>query len=252
LVRLPFGDTQPKRAGLVGALVGTTVLKAPQTTLELTDQGREAIDTRLRTLLVSPGWLRTRYETLVVEYQRFLSRRSGTNAAELHDRRPEQDVHAPLVDGSDLSELRGDRWEFARMHAEGRFDDVLAEAADAIDLEVVYGPVLAEAGAQTLVGGEEGDAITVREFMQRILPVAPPEIGPGLVDELFSAADGRRAMTTFLWWPRGMLGPVAIDGAEVGTSRLVRDRAEGSVIVTAARTDVSGPFAHDRCLVSEG
>lgn len=253
LVQHPFGVAHPVVTGSVLGVEDPEVLKGVRATLLLTNAGREAIDSKLRSILITPSWLRQQYELLVREFQAILARRTGNAVGDLQDRRPEQDVHAPILesgDGFDARLLRGDRWEFARRVAAGEFDRVLARSADSLDLEEVYGPLLAEPGAMLLEGNpsEDGEGL-VRDFIQRLLPTEPPEVPSGVTDVLFSGEDERRRMATWIWWPEGLLGELTASSFIVRPTRFVRERAEGALVVTAIRFDLSDPFRHDQCLV---
>jgi len=253
LVQHPFGVAHPAVSGSVLGVEDPEVLKGVRATLLLTNAGREAIDAKLRSILITPSWLRQQYELLVREFQAILARRTGNAVSDLQDRRPEQDVHAPILesgDGFDASLLRGDRWEFARRVAAGEFDRVLARSADSLDLEEVYGPLLAEPGAMLLEGdpSEDGEGL-VRDFIQRLLPTEPPQVPSGVTDVLFSGEDERRRMATWIWWPEGLLGELVTSSFTVGPTRFVRERAEGALVVTAIRLDLSDPFRHDQCFV---
>jgi type II secretory pathway pseudopilin PulG len=253
LVQHPFGVAHPAVSGSVLGVEDPEVLKGVRATLLLTNAGREAIDAKLRSILITPSWLRQQYELLVREFQAILARRTGNAVSDLQDRRPEQDVHAPILEsggGFDASLLRGDRWEFARRVAAGEFDRVLARSADSLDLEEVYGPLLAEPGAMLLEGdpSEDGEGL-VRDFIQRLLPTEPPQVPSGVTDVLFSGEDERRRMATWIWWPEGLLGELVTSSFTVGPTRFVRERAEGALVVTAIRLDLSDPFRHDQCFV---
>lgn len=248
LITYPFGRSEKQVSGPAAAVGDPEVLKGSRATLSLTNAGREAIDVKLRSILVSPSWLRQQYEILVVAYRQILARRTGSTVSDLQDRRPEQDSYAPLMEVFDDALLRGDRWEFARRVAAGEFDGQLARAADALDLEQVYGPLLAESGAMVLEEAESGGD-TVRDFIHRILPVGTPRLPVGLTDVLFSGSDARRDMSSWVWWPEGLLGELPSSGWSVAPTRFVRERTSGALVVTAVRLDLSVPFRHDVCLV---
>jgi hypothetical protein len=248
LVTYPFGRDDAQVAGSVADVADPAVLKGSRATLALTDSGREAIDAKLRSILVTPSWLRQQYELLVRAYREVIARRTGNSVNDLIDRRPEQDSYAPHMDPFEDALLRGDRWEFARRVQAGEFDAVLAESADALDLEEVYGPLLAESGAMVLEETGVGSG-TVRDFVELIVPVEPPELPSGITEVLFSGADDRRVMRTWLWWPTGLLGdPPSGDRHDAGT-RFVRERNGGALVVSAVRLDVSPPVEHSKCFV---
>lgn len=248
LVTYPFGRSDTPLSGPVADVADPEVLKGSRATLALTDAGREAIDAKLRAILVTPSWLRQQYQLLVRAYREVIARRTGSSVNDLQDRRPEQDSYAPHMDPFDDALLRGDRWEFARRVQAGEFDALLAESADALDLEEVYGPLLAESGAMVLEEQGEGPG-TVRDFVELIVPSATPEVPSGITEVLFSGADPRRAMETWLWWPNGLLGELPSSGLNVAGTRFVRERSGGALVVSAIRLDVSSPFEHGKCFV---
>ena len=248
LVTYPFGRGETPSTGSVADVGDPAVLKGSRATLALTDAGREAIDAKLRSILVTPSWLRQQYDLLVRAHREIIARRTGNSVNDLADRRPEQDSYAPHMDPFDDALLRGDRWEFARRVQAGEFDAVLADAADALDLEEVYGPLLAESGAMVLAETGVGPG-TVRDFVELIVPEEAPELPSGITEVLFSGADDRRAMRTWLWWPTGLLGePPSGDRHDAGT-RFVRERSGGALVVSAVRLDVSSPLEHAKCFV---
>lgn len=251
LIDHPFGVAGGRLTGPVAEVEDPDVLKGSRATLSLTNSGREAIDAKLRSILVGPSWLRQQYELLVAAYREVLARRTGSAVSDLQDRRPEQDSYAPRMESFDDTLLRGDRWEFARRVAGGEFDNRLAHAADSLDLEEVYGPLLAESGAMILEEEEEegSDAGTVRDFIHRILPVEVPRLPIGLTDVLFSGGDPRRDMATWVWWPEGLLGELPTSPWTVAPTRFVRERSGGALVVSVVRLDVSEPFRHDACFV---
>lgn len=248
LVTYPFGRAEQRAVGPMADVGDPEVLKGSRATLVLTNAGREAIDVKLRSILVNPSWLRQQYELLVMAYREVLARRTGSTVSDLQERRPEQDSYAPLMETFDDGLLRGDRWEFARRVAAGEFDRLLAQAADSLDLEEVYGPLLAESGAMVLE--EDGSGTdTVRDFMHRILPVDTPQLPAGLTDVLFSGGDSRRGLASWVWWPEGLLGELTGGSWRVAPTRFVRERTGGALVVAAVRFDLSVPFRHDACFV---
>ena len=249
LIDHPFGVAGGRLTGPVADIDDPEVLKGSRATLSLTNAGREAIDAKLRSILVGPSWLRQQYELLVAAYREVLARRTGSAVSDLQDRRPEQDSYAPQMESFDDTLLRGDRWEFARRVAGGEFDHRLAHAADSLDLEEVYGPLLAESGAMILEEAEGSDDGTVRDFIHRILPIEVPRLPIGLTDVLFSGGDPRRDMATCVWWPEGLLGELPTSPWTVAPTRFVRERSGGALVVSAVRLDVSEPFRHDACFV---
>jgi hypothetical protein len=248
LITHPFGRAAQQAVGPIAEIGDSAVLKASRETLALTNAGREAIDVKLRSILINPSWLRQQYEILVDAYRQVLARRMGSRVSDLQDRRPEQDSYAPLMSDFDDSLLRGDRWEFARRVAAGEFDRLLAETADTLDLEEVYGPLLAESGAMVL---EEDDpsSETVRDYMHRIIPVETPQLPTGITSVLFSGSDPRRELKSWVWWPEGLLGELQTNDFSVATTRFVRERSGDALVVAAVRLDLSVPFRHDDCFV---
>lgn len=246
LVTHPFGIGERSDGGSVGDVADPEVLKGSRATLALTNAGREAIDAKLRSILVTPSWIRQQYELLVREFREVVARRTGSSVIDLQERRPEQDSYAPHMETFDDELLRGDRWEFARRVHAGEFDAALARAADDLDLEEVYGPLLAEPGAMVLE--EQGSGVgTVREFVELIVPPETPQVPSGLTEVLFSGTDSRRAMDTWLWWPSGLLGELPRSDLHVDSTRFVRERGGGALVVTAIRLDVSEPFEYSKC-----
>ncbi len=248
LVTYPFGRSDSPITGSVADVADPAVLKGSRATLALTDAGREAIDAKLRSILVTPTWLRQQYELLVRAYREIIARRTGNSVNDLLDRRPEQDSYAPHMDPFDDALLRGDRWEFARRVQAGEFDAVLAESADELDLEEVYGPLLAESGAMVLEETGAGPG-TVRDFVELIVPTEPPELPTGITQVLFSGTDDRRSMQTWLWWPKGLLGEARPGERHDAGTRFVRERNGGALVVSAVRLDVSSPFEHGKCFI---
>jgi hypothetical protein len=248
LITYPFGRAEQRAVGPMADVGDPEVLKGSRATLSLTNAGREAIDVKLRSILVNPSWLRQQYEILVMAYREVLARRTGSTVSDLQERRPEQDSYAPMMDTFDDGLLRGDRWEFARRVAVGEFDRLLAQAADSLDLEEVYGPLLAESGAMVLEEDGSGND-TVRDFMHRILPVDTPQLPAGLTDVLFSGGDPRRGLESWVWWPEGLLGELTGGSWKVAPTRFVRERTGGALVVAAVRLDLSVPFRHDACFV---
>lgn len=244
LIRQPFGPvSSPPDAETAG---DAQVLKAASVQLALNARGEAELEARVRQELVAPSWLRLQYERLIRAHQEMLATRAGVPVASVEDRRAECDVAVPTEAELRTGDGRGDRFEFARLLADGAFDPVCRQPIADIDVARVFQPMLADRQVQSL-GGFGEHARTVREFFEQVVPGSEPKIPDGVIRTALAASEQARRMRAFVWWPESMMGELVLPpDVEVDrfTSELFRRGAVGGAGLVSVRVDISGEFAY--------
>lgn len=216
-----------------------TLLKFQAATLELTPRGEELLLTRLRALLVKPGWLTSQYRRAATS---FMAAEPSIIAADLHPDdwpTPQTCESAPnlhtVLDGT----AEGRRWSFMRSLYDGVLDSALQEAVTDYSPAEVFATVLDTSQAASTRSHAENETSDPHEFFETLLPTGRHNLPKGLVSVAFTAMDTRRRLTSYVSWPQELIPKKLENCTEVGhTSTL----GIAGAVITAVRCDISPPF----------
>ena len=200
-----------------------TLLKFQAATLELTPRGEELLLTRLRALLVKPGWLTNQYRRAATS---FMAAEPSIIAADLHRDdwpTPQTCESAPNLDTVLDGTAEGRRWSYMRSLYDGVLDSALQEAVTDYSLIEVFATVLG----------------TTHWFFETLLPTGPQNLPKGLVSVAFTATDDRRLMTSYVSWPQELIPKQLENCTEIGHMSTL---GIAGAVITAVRCDISPPF----------
>jgi len=240
IVWSPLGPlAKPADNGRDDLVAANDLLKFDAAGLDLTTRGDAMMLSRLRSILVHPGWLLHQYQRAA---DAFMASDPTLLDQDLKpDQRPTPETCPAVVPLDEILAHRtmGRRWDFAEALYEGYLDEALNKVITENKPEKIFEGLLRDPTSHRTIGAIDADADLVTYF-EGILPVGPQELPTGLSYAVFTAADPRRSMDTYLAWPQDFI-PRQIEHA-VELESAASGLFEGAVIM-AARLDVSKPFA---------
>jgi hypothetical protein len=214
------------------------LLKFDFAEMDLTSRGDAMMLARLRSILVRPGWLISQYQRAAEHFM--ASDPVLLDAEVMADERPTPETCPAVVPLEEILAGRatGRRWDFAEALYSGYLDDALRKVITENHPEKLFETILRDPTAHRTIGAidEDADLLT---FFEGILPEGTQELPAGLSRTVFTAADPRRSMESYVAWPQDFV-PREIEHAHEIESR-ASGVFEGAVIL-AARLDVSMPF----------
>ena len=216
-----------------------TLLKFQAATLELTPRGEELLLTRLRALLVEPGWLTNQYRRAATS---FMAAEPSIIASDLHPDdwpTPQTCESAPNIDTVLDGTAEGRRWSFMRSLYDGVLDSALQEAVTDYSPSEVFATVLDTTQAANTRSHVENETSDPHEFFETLLPTGRQDLPKGLVSMAFTAADARRSLTPHVSWPQELIPKKLENCTEIGHMSTL---GIAGAVITAVRCDVSPPF----------
>ena len=216
-----------------------TLLKFQAATLELTPRGEELLLTRLRALLVKPGWLTSQYRRAATS---FMAAEPSIIAADLHPDEwptPQTCESAPNLDTVLDGTAEGRRWSFMRSLYDGVLDSALQEAVTDYSPSEVFATVLDTTQAASTRSHVEGETSDPHEFFETLLPAGRQDLPKGLVSVAFTATDARRSLTPHVSWPQELIPKKLENCTEIGHMSTL---GIAGAVITAVRCDISPPF----------
>ena len=216
-----------------------TLLKFQAATLELTPRGEELLLTRLRALLVEPGWLTAQYRRAA---RSFMAAEPSIIAADLHPDdwpTPQTCESAPNLDTVLDGTAEGRRWSFMRSLYDGVLDSALQEAVTDYSPSEVFATVLDTTQAASARSHVEKETSDPREFFETLLPTGHQDLPKGLVSIAFTATDARRSLTPHVSWPQELIPKQLENCTKIGHMSTL---GIAGAVITAVRCDISPPF----------
>ena len=216
-----------------------TLLKFQAATLELTPRGEELLLTRLRALLVKPGWLTNQYRRAATS---FMAAEPSIIAADLHPDdwpTPQTCESAPNLDTVLDGTAEGRRWSYMRSLYDGVLDSALQEAVTDYSPSEVFATVLDTPQAASTRSHVENETSDPHEFFETLLPTGRQNLPKGLVSVAFTATDDRRSLTPHVSWPQELIPKQLENCTEIGHMSTL---GIAGAVITAVRCDISPPF----------
>jgi hypothetical protein len=197
---------------------------------------------RLRHDFVTPSWLLSQYQRLLVAYRDEVARDKGLSEEESRHIRPETCpvIHDDATLRSGIG--RGHRLAFSRKVFDGAYDDKLTDVAQDIPLERMYQNVLADSSLHSLSTGD----VSAAETLGRLIPQNKVLLPGGVTTKAFTADSPEQVMKVHVWWPDEVLSRPATEHVTMRPSIvLAPDRLTQPVRILAACIAVSEPiFLH--------
>lgn len=217
---------------------------------ELSEQGREALLTRIRREVAKPGWLQHEYAEVLHLFRPELAHQTGRDVASLAHLRPEQDAAIEAGGEATFGRPESDRWAFARMLDEGLFDRARRERVAGLASGQIFG-LYFERDERQRGGGEAFE--TIEDLGGELVRGSAPHL-PATFFRRMSlpvADDPRARFTPQVWWPTSVVPPPeSLLDVAVHESEPV-DAASAGLVLAFVRSDWTSPFAVSSLPLSE-